>query len=639
MPARNLNQHIRRWGPLALRSVSLLMLGLFLYYVWSSAFQVRQVTYSEFIRHLREGRIETVQISADELRGLVRAGSSRPQPREILSAVRPPDMQDPELLPLLREKNVEIVGKIQTESWWHSLLVSALPVLLLVLFWSWTFRQFGPGRESLSFGRNRARIYDRNRQERVTFADVAGVDEAEADLIEVVDFLRHPEKYQRLGGRIPKGVLLVGPPGTGKTLLARAVAGEANVPFFSISGSEFVELFVGMGAARVRDLFDEAKKHAPCIVFIDELDAVGKSRGGVVAGAVGGHDEREQTLNQLLVEMDGFDASRGVIIMAATNRPEVLDPALLRPGRFDRQVIVDRPDLGGREAILRVHTRKVKLANNVDLKVVAAHTPGMAGADLANIVNEAALAAARRGGEFVEMQDFDAAVDRVMLGLERRSRVLTPGEKERVAYHEAGHTLVAMSVKHADPVHRVTIIPRSIGALGATLQLPAHDRYLLTQPELEDRLAVLLGGRAAEELVYEGVISTGAHNDLERATEIARQMVMRYGMSQQLGHQVLGKAVGSPFLEGAMPLGEQRNFSERTAELIDSEVKRILDSAYERVRAILGKRRSALNQISAELQTHETIGREDLERMLRSCDGEPLPSQPAGVSSEPAATA
>jgi cell division protease FtsH len=496
-------------------------------------------------------------------------------------------------------------------------------MLLLIGFWTWVIRTMGRGGDALQFGRNRAKIYNRTQREKATFSDVAGVDESRAELVEIVDFLRNPEKYQRLGGRIPKGVLLVGPPGTGKTLLARAVAGEADVPFFSISGSEFIELFVGVGAARVRDLFDEAKKHAPCIVFIDELDAIGKSRAGVLAGVVGGHDEREQTLNQLLVEMDGFDSSKGVIIMAATNRPEVLDPALLRPGRFDRQVVVDRPDLAGREAILRVHARKIKLADAVDLHVIAARTPGMVGADLANIVNEAALLAARRGAAAVEMRDLEEAIDRITLGLEKRTRVMTPAEKERVAYHETGHALTALSVKHADPVHRITIIPRSIGALGATLQLPTTEKYLLTKPELEDRVAVMLGGRAAEDIIYNGVISTGAHNDLERATETARQMVMRYGMSEGLGNQVFGKPMMGQYLESTMSFGEQRNFSEHTAERIDEEVAQLIERTYQRVKDILSQRRGVLERITAELQKRETIDREELEKIVSKAESVP----------------
>lgn len=587
-----------------------------LYGAWAST-AARPVSYSEFIERVRQGRVTSVQISSTEIRGLLRTDAGQ----EIISAIRPPEVQDPDLLPLLREKQVEVVGRLDTDGWWRALFVSAFPILLLIGFWLWTFRRFaGQGAEALQFGRNRAKIYDRSEEQKVTFADVAGVDEAEAELIEIVDFLKHPQKYQRLGGRIPKGVLLVGPPGTGKTLLARAVAGEAGVPFFSISGSEFVELFVGVGAARVRDLFEQAKKHAPCIVFIDELDAIGKSRAGVAAASFGGHDEREQTLNQLLVEMDGFDSSKGVIIMAATNRPEVLDPALLRPGRFDRQIVVDRPDIKGREEILRVHARRVKLAPDADLSVVAARTPGMVGADLANIINEAALLAARRGAEAVEMRDLEEAIDRVMLGLEKRSRVMSGEEKERVAYHEVGHALTALSVEHADPVHRITIIPRSIGALGATLQLPTTEKYLLTKPELLDRLAVMLGGRAAEEIVYDGVISTGAHNDLERATELARQMVTRYGMSERLGHMTFGKPLAGRFLDSTLSFGEERNFSERTAELIDEEVKRLIDATYERVLGILRRRRAALDLVARELQMRETIGREELERLVNQAE-------------------
>lgn len=535
---------------------------------------------------------------------------------QIVSALRPANAEDPELINLLREKGVEISGEPPSSNWLTDLFISAFPILLLIGFWLWMFKRMGQGAEALQFGRNRAKIYDQSDKNKVTFEDVAGVEEAEAELVEVVDFLKNPEKYTRLGGRPPKGVLLVGPPGTGKTLLAKAVAGEANVPFFSISGSEFVELFVGVGAARTRDLFEQAKKHAPCIVFIDELDAIGKSRAGAVAGSLGGHDEREQTLNQLLVEMDGFDSSLGVIIMAATNRPEVLDPALLRPGRFDRQIVVDRPDVNGREAILKVHAKKIKLASDVDLSIIAARTPGMVGADLANIVNEAALLAARRGVEAVEMRDLEEAIDRVTLGLEKRSRVMTPEEKERVAFHEVGHALTALSVEHADPVHRITIIPRSIGALGATLQLPTNEKYLLTKPELEDRLAVMLGGRAAEEIVYDGVVSTGAHNDLERATEMARQMVMRYGMSERLGNQTFGRPVTGRFLDSAMSFGEERNFSERTAQIIDEEVKKLIDATYERVKTILTERRKTLNRIAEELQKRETIGREDLEKIV-----------------------
>src|SRR5437867_3168692 len=439
----------------------------------------------------------------------------------------------------------------------------------------------------------------------------AGVDAAKAELVEIIDFLKNPRKYQRLGGRLPKGVLLVGPPGTGKTLLARAVAGEADVPFFTLSGSEFVEMFVGVGAARVRDLFEQAKDKAPCIVFIDELDAIGKSRAGVT-GFVGGHDEREQTLNQLLAEMDGFDSSKGVIIMAATNRPEVLDQALLRPGRFDRQVVVDKPDIRGREAILRLDARNVVLAPSVDLGVIAARTPGFAGADLANIVNEAALLAARKEQDAVGMADFEEAIDRVVAGLEKKSRVLSEKERDIVAHHEMGHALVASSVVNADPVHKVTIIPRGVAALGMTYQLPTGDRFLMTRRELEDRIAVLLGGRVAEELVY-GEVSTGAHNDLERATEIARLMVTKYGMSERVGLATFGERTPL-FLKGT-GMGE-RDYSEETARTIDEEVRAILDRTHDRVRGILTAKKAVLVAAAQDLKRLETLEGEPLRRAL-----------------------
>ena len=431
--------------------------------------------------------------------------------------------------------------------------------------------------------------------------------------MEVVEFLRLPEKFTKRGGRIPKGVLLVGPPGTGKTLLARAVAGEADVPFFFLSGSEFVEMFVGVGASRVRDLFEQAKEKAPCIVFIDELDAIGKTRGGA-GGFVGGHDEREQTLNQLLAEMDGFDSSKGVIIMAATNRPEVLDAALLRAGRFDRQVVVDKPDVRGREAILAVHARNVTLAPQVDLHVIAARTPGMAGADLANIINEAALLAARKGKEAVEMADLEEAIDRVIGGLERKSRVLSEKERDIVAHHEIGHALVASSLPHADPVHKVTIIPRGVSALGATYQLPLEDRYLLTRSELEDRIAVLLGGRAAEEAVY-AEISTGAHNDLERSTEIARLMVMQYGMSDKLGPMTFGGGQQALFLKGS-GFGQEREYGEDTARAIDDETRAIIDRIYGRVRDLMTAKKGILMEAAAALKVSETLEGDRLRALL-----------------------
>jgi cell division protease FtsH len=429
-----------------------------------------------------------------------------------------------------------------------------------------------------------------------------------------VDFLKQPAKYQQLGGRIPKGVLLVGPPGTGKTLLAKAVSGEAGVPFFSISGSEFIEMFVGVGAARVRDLFEQAKHKAPCIIFIDELDAIGKSRAGS-RGAILTNDEREQTLNQLLAEMDGFDTSKGVIIIAATNTPEVLDTALMRAGRFDRQIIVDRPDLEGREAILKIHVGKIQLSPDVDLKVIAARTPGMVGADLANIVNEAALLAVRRDANQVQMCDLEEAIDRVMLGLEKKNRVMTVSDKERVAYHEAGHALVALSVEHAAPVYRVSIIPRSVGALGHTLQLPTEERYLMTLPELEDQLTVMMGGQAAEESIYHGVISTGAGDDLQRASELIRQMVMRFGMSERLGHLTYGAPQTAQFLRFPFA-SEERNYSEKTSEAIDAEVRRISDELYLRAKTILTRRRTELERIALELTQKETLDRHQIDLLV-----------------------
>jgi cell division protease FtsH len=513
----------------------------------------------------------------------------------------------------LTDHGVKFSGVIERESFLETFLVAwVLPIALLGGIWFLLMRRMqrsGP----LSIGKSKARIYDEMKDGRVTFEDVAGVDEAEAELVEVVDFLKQPSKYTALGARIPKGVLLVGAPGTGKTLLAKAVAGEAGVPFFSMSGSEFVEMFVGLGASRMRDLFEEAKKRAPCIVFLDELDSIGRSRGGVTALAT--HDEREQTLNQLLTEMDGFTASTGVIIMAATNRPEVLDQALLRAGRFDRQVVVDRPDLRGREAILKVHVRGVKLADDVDLLLLAQRTPGMVGADLAKVVNEAALAAARRGSVSVAQRDFEEAIDRIQLGLEKKGRVLSADEKRRVAYHESGHALVALSVDHANPVHRVTIIPRSIGALGVTLQLPTQDRYLVTREELLDRICVLFGGRVAEELVC-GDISTGAHDDLTKATETARQMVTRLGMSEKLGPQTFGRAEESRFLPG---MGiEERNYSEQTAQAIDAEVGTILDAQHARARQILESRRDVLERLAVRLIETETLDRDAIDALVEA---------------------
>jgi cell division protease FtsH len=579
--------------------------------------QSKTVSYSEFLTELRADHLSEVQITEHELIGVLKADpahAKNPAEPATITAVRLPGVDESELLKELEAHPVKFQGRIDQMSWIWSLMGWILPFLFILLIFRMGMRRMGQAGGALTFGKNRAKIHDESSKSKVTFDDVAGLDEAKLELEEVVDFLRQPAKYQKLGGRIPKGVLLVGPPGTSKTLLAKAVAGEARVAFFSLSGSEFVEMFVGVGAARVRDLFEQAKLRAPCIVFIDELDAIGKSRTS--GRAVGfSNDEREQTLNQLLAEMDGFDSSEGVILMAATNTPEVLDAALLRAGRFDRQVVVDRPDLKDRVEILKVHARKIHMAENVDLETIAARTPGMVGADLANIVNEAALLAVRRGGERVEIGDLELAVDRVMLGLEKKSRVMSPEEKERVAVHESGHALVALSVKHADPVHRISIIPRSIGALGYTLQLPTQERYLMTKPELEDQIAVLLGGRAAEEIHYGGVVSTGAADDLERASAPVRQMVTRFGMNDQLGKLTYGKPMSGPFLKSPFDM-EERNYSEKSAEMIDVESRRIVDEIYATVKQILEQRLAAMDRISRELVRKETLERAELDRLL-----------------------
>ncbi|MBZ5699769.1 MAG: ATP-dependent zinc metalloprotease FtsH [Acidobacteriia bacterium] len=589
-----------------------------LLYVFNGPFRgegSKEVSYSDFLAEVRAGHLAEVQITEKKLIGIVKEekpGAGKAVAPRMLTATRLPGMDETELLKEMEAQGVKYSGQIQTGlSWLYVLASWALPMLFLAWIFRVGMQRMQQAGGALTFGKTRAKIYDESARTKVTFQDVEGVDEAKAELVEVVDFLKHPKKYQSLGGRIPKGVLLVGPPGTGKTLLAKAVAGEAGVSFFSISGSGFVEMFVGVGAARVRDLFEQAKSKAPCIIFIDELDAIGKSRSGMSPSDA----EREQTLNQLMVEIDGFDTSEGVIIMAATNTPEVLDPALLRAGRFDRQVIVNRPDLTGREAILRVHARKVKLAAAVDLNTIAARTPGMVGSDLATVVNEAALLAARRGASAVEMRDFEEAVDRVMLGLEQKTRVMTAEEKERVAYHETGHALVALSVEHADPVHRVSIIPRAVGTLGYTLQLPLHERYLMTKPEIEDRVAVMLGGRAAEEIIYNGVISTAASNDLEQASELVRQEVTRFGMSTQLGPLTWGMTPQARFLRA--PFGaEQRNYSEHTAQMIDEEVRHIIDEIYTRAKKILTRRRADLERVAAELIRKETLNRDKLDRLL-----------------------
>ena len=579
----------------------------------------KTVPMSELLQQVQGGQVAEVLIRDAEIVAELKA--EKDQKPERIAATRLPGIDETTLVKELQDKGVKFTGFIERTSWLETFLLAwLLPIALLGAVWFFLMRRMQGGRGGpLSIGKNKAVIYDATRHGKVTFEDVAGVDEAEAELVEVVDFLKNPQKYTALGARIPKGVLLVGPPGTGKTLLAKAVAGEAGVPFFSLSGSEFVEMFVGLGAARMRDLFEEARKRAPCIVFIDELDAIGKSRGGVAAMST--HDEREQTLNQLLVEMDGFEATAGVMIMAATNRPEVLDQALLRAGRFDRQVVVDRPDLKGRQEILEVHVRKVKLADDADLRVLAQRTPGMVGADLAKVVNEAALAAARRGSALVGQQDFEIAIDRIQLGLEKKGRVMSEDEKRRVAYHESGHALVALSVDRANPVHRVTIIPRSIGALGVTLQLPTEDRYLVTKEDLLDRICVMFGGRAAEELVC-GDISTGAHDDLTRATETARQMVTRLGMSEKLGAMTFGRQQTSRFLDG---LGmEERTYSEETARAIDGEIRAILDGQHRRATEILTRDREVLERMTRRLIEVETLDRAELESILGAPAGATL---------------
>jgi cell division protease FtsH len=565
----------------------------------------RQVPYSEFKALLKEGKVAEVIVGDQLIRGTLKpadpAGRAEP-----FTATR---IEDPALVAELGQAGVKYTGEL-TNRWLSDILSWVIPLLLVIALWSFFFRRMGSAEGGvMSFARSRAKIYAED-DVKVRFDDVAGVDEAKEELKEIVEFLQNPKKYTNIGGRIPKGVLLVGPPGTGKTLLAKAVAGEAKVPFFSLSGSEFVEMFVGVGAARVRDLFGQAEAKAPCIVFIDELDALGKVR---VQSPMGSHEEREQTLNQLLAEMDGFDSRKGVIIMGATNRPEVLDPALLRPGRFDRQVLVDKPDVRGREQILRIHARSVKMSGNVDLKVVAARTAGFAGADLANLVNEAALLAARRDKDAVDASDFDDAIDRLIAGLEKK-RVMSVREREMVAYHESGHAIVATALPGLDPVHKISIVQRGFGALGYTMQLPLEDRYLLTRNDLQNQMSVLLGGRTAEEIAI-GEISTGAQNDLQRATDIARAMVTQFGMSEELGTVNYEASRRAAFIE--LPLGHERGpYGEETAQRIDAEVKRLLDDAHDRARQILTDRRPLLETVARMLLEKEVIEGDELRELI-----------------------
>ena len=582
---------------------------------------VETLSYSQFKTLLKRGQVTDVVVREKEISGAIKPEALK----EVLTPLKITELGDRAKNPVpfhvvrvedagltaeLEESGVPFKGET-TSNWLPIILSWVLPIVIFFVLWSFLAGRIGgPGGGLMQIGKSKAKVYI-EKSTGVTFADVEGIDEAEEELIEIVGFLKHPEKYQRLGGHLPKGVLLVGPPGTGKTLLARAVAGEAGVPFFSISGSDFVEMFVGVGAARVRELFAQAAQHAPSIIFIDELDALGKARGMSVLSS---HDEREQTLNQLLAEMDGFDPNKGVIMMAATNRPEILDPALLRPGRFDRQVLVDRPDVKGREKILQLHAKKIKLSPAVDLSIIAAKTPGFVGADLANIVNEAALLAARQGKEVVEMTDFDEAIERIVAGLQKKSRVMNPKEKKTVAYHESGHALVAELVPGADPVSKISIIPRGIAALGYTQQTPTEDRYLMTRTELLSRIYVLLGGRVAEEMVFNDV-STGAQNDLQRATEIARTMVTQFGMSDKLGLVSLEGPRQPLFLP--VPMQSTRDYSDETASLIDAEVKQILTQAHEIVKETLATHRPALEELAQLLLKKEVVERPELQVILK----------------------
>ncbi len=575
-----------------------------------------EISYSEFMRELESGNIKSVLLVKKELSGEF----SQPVTKQIgkrdlkysrFKAVLPFD--DPELLAKMREKNVEISAEQESFNW-SNLFLSLLPFLLLALLWIFLLRQMQGGSKGIfSFGKSKAHLWTQDRP-KVTFEDVAGADEAKQELSEIIEFLKDPGKFQKLGGKIPKGALLLGPPGTGKTLLAKAVAGEAGVPFLSMSGSDFVEMFVGVGASRVRDLFEQGKKLAPCIIFIDEIDAVGRHRG---AGLGGGHDEREQTLNQLLVEMDGFESNEGVILLAATNRPDVLDPALLRPGRFDRQIVVDSPDVKGREGILRVHTKKIKLGPDIDLSVLARGTPGLSGADLANLVNEAALLAARRNREYVTMRDFEDAKDKVMMGTERRSLVISEEEKKTTAYHEAGHALVGKLIPGSDPVHKVTIIPRGM-ALGVTSYLPIDEKHTHSKEYLETRLIHLLGGRVAEKLVF-NQLTTGAGNDIEKATDIARRMVCDWGMSERLGPLTFGKKEEQIFL--GREIAKHRDYSEKTAQDIDEEVRRIVTAAEKRATELLSGNLNKLHKLAKALLEKEILDGVEIDMIIADENG------------------
>jgi cell division protease FtsH len=593
--------------------VGLFMILLFNLFSIQGQSPDEEVKFSDFVAKVERGEISEVTIRGSYINGLYKDN----RPFKTYAA------EYPDLVKMLRDHHVTIVAKPPEENpWYVMLLVQWGPLILFVGLWFFLMRQMQVGgNKALSFGRSRARLLTEDRK-KVTFADVAGIDEAKEEVVEIIDFLKDPHKFQKLGGRIPKGVLIMGPPGTGKTLLAKAIAGEAGVPFFSISGSDFVEMFVGVGASRVRDLFEQGKKHAPCIIFIDEIDAVGRLRG---AGLGGGHDEREQTLNQLLVEMDGFDTTEGVILIAATNRPDVLDPALLRPGRFDRQITVNRPDVRGRAEILKVHTKKVPLAKDVELDIISRGTPGFSGADLENLVNEAALLAARLGKTVVELKDFEFAKDKVLMGVERKSMILTDEQKRTTAFHEAGHALMARLLPGTDPVHKVTIIPRG-RALGMTMQLPTDDRYSYSKVFLYNNLAILMGGRVAEELVL-NQITTGAGNDLERATDLARKMVCEWGMSDELGPLTFGKKDEEIFL--GREIATRRDYSEEIALKIDSEVKRLVTENYERTKRMLLENMASLKALAEALLEKEVLDAPEIDKIIQGATAQVPQEVPA----------
>jgi cell division protease FtsH len=571
----------------------------------SSYLAIKTIPYSEFLDLLKEKKVTEVAISANQIQGKMLVDDRDPTKTEMFKTVR----VDPDLSELLKQYNVIFKGQLES-TFLRNLFSWVFPLFLFIGIWYFLMKRMtGQQAGFMTLGKNKAKIYVEN-ELNVTFHDVAGVDEAKQEMVEIIEFLKEPQRFTELGGKLPKGILLVGPPGTGKTLLAKAVAGESKVPFFSLSGSEFVEMFVGLGAARVRDLFVQAKQKAPCIIFIDELDALGKARG---VGTMGGHDEREQTLNQLLVEMDGFDPKVGVILMAATNRPEILDPALLRPGRFDRHILVDRPDKKGREEILRVHLKNVTAVKNLDMEKLAAMTPGMVGADLANLVNEAALLAVRRKKKKVGMAEFEEAVERVMAGLEKKNRLINPEERRIVAYHELGHAIVALSLPGTDPVQKISIVPRGIAALGYTMQVPTEDRFLMRKTELLNKIATLLGGRAAEE-IFLGDISTGAHNDLSKATDIARSMVKEYGMSSLVGQVYFARERRPLFMEAAMQGGGE--YSEATAQMIDKEINEIISTQYDKAVEIVRKNKDSLEKAVTVLLEKEKIDGKELKRIM-----------------------